>query len=61
MYNFTNIFLIASAPTVTAFSPKCNVVNVTMSTNKMLLTKLSGFVVIVDLISLDRGTYLRMT
>lgn len=40
-------------PTVTAFSPKFNVVNVIMSTNKMLLAKLSGFVVIVDLKSLD--------
>lgn len=61
MYNFTNIFLIASAPNSNCISPKCNVVNVIMSTNKMLLAKLSGFVVIVDLISLDRGTHFRMT
>lgn len=37
---------------INAFSPKCNVVNVMMS-NKMLPAKLSRFVVIVDLRSLD--------
>lgn len=46
---------------INAFSPKCNVVNVIMSTNKMLPAKLSGFVVIVDFRSLDRDTHLRIT
>lgn len=60
MYNFINIFLIVSVFNSNCIFFKCNVVNVIMLINKMLLVKLFGFVVIVDLISFDRGIYFRM-
>lgn len=55
MYNFINIFLIVI---VIVFFLKCNVVNVIMLINKMLLVKLFGFVVIVDLKSFDIKRYI---
>lgn len=58
MYNFINIFLIVSVFDSNCIFLKCNVVNVIMLINKMLLVKLFGFVVIVDLKSFDIKRYI---
>lgn len=58
MYNFINIFLIVSVFNSNCIFFKCNVVNVIMLINKMLLVKLFGFVVIVDLKSFDIKRYI---